>query len=829
MMQTITKIKLILTLLQLSFFGLVHGQISATFDTTYNYACNGIPCDYNGPSILINEIMVSPEVGDGSIAGQVHPSLGQGNAEWIELYNPDLCEEVDISCYYLGNYTFEGSGGFLIPQGTVVPPSGFCLIRGVSAPPVPANKLVQNGGNVVEFVVPQNLASSSVCSGGDRVWFPNAGGWFAFYDSNGIPQDAVRWGSSNVNDLGGAPCISQGYGCALPGTALTSYNNIPGNRKTYASTADASNHKDLSIRRIPDGGTWAGSGQPSFADCNGTCIPPGASSCNGTATAIVSGGNAPYTYLWDDSQAQTTQTAEGLCAGVYTVEVTDASGASANFSVEIFDHVPDVDFELGDSLCLNNGLFTFSNFSPSPGPNDEISFAGNGVSNDQFDPAQAGVGIHPITFTYADEFECTNSAIDNIYVLDLPETSVTNNLSPYCVEETDAGLILNPVNGTLEGNGVVNNVFNPSLAGVGIHPVIFYYTDNLGCTDTTFLNVEVVGLPEIIINVPNSLCINDEAFDLTASPSGGSFTINGNPATVLDPSALGVGLHDVTYAVTDQNGCTNTESKSFTINPIPEINFNPEFQEDCPPLTATFTAETTPVVSCLWDFGDGNTSSQCNSVTHTFKQSGCFDVSIFVVDENGCTNESVAEDIICVFPEPIADFGYSPDTVSEFFTEVFFTNLSQNGYYYDWTFEGGTPDFSTETHPIVDYPEGVVRDYEVSLFITSEFGCVDSITKIVLVVSDVLIYVPNTFTPDDDKFNELWEYVIEGIDINTFHMEVFNRWGELIWESRNPSVFWDGFYGNQKVKTGTYVWRITATDNHTDEVYQWLGHVNVLY
>jgi gliding motility-associated-like protein len=414
-------------------------------------------------------------------------------------------------------------------------------------------------------------------------------------------------------------------------------------------------------------------------------------------------------------------------------------------------------------------------------------------------------------------------------VLDLPETSVTNNLSPYCVEETNAGLVLNPVDGTLEGNGVVNNIFNPSLAGVGTHPVIFYYTDDLGCTDTTFLTVEVVGLPEIIINVPNSLCINDAAFDLSASPAGGSFTLNGNPATVLDPAALGLGIHTVTYVVTDQNGCTNTETKSFTINPIPTIDFNPEFQEDCPPLTATFTAETSPVVSCLWDFGDGNTSSQCNTVTHTFEQSGCFDVSIFVVDENGCTNESIAEEIICVFPKPIADFGHSPDTVSEFFTEVNFTNLSQNGYFYDWTFNGGTPDFSTEVHPIVDYPEGVVQDYEVSLFITSEFGCVDSITKIVPVVSDVLIYVPNTFTPDDDKFNELWEYVIEGIDVNTFHMEVFNRWGELIWESRNPSVFWDGFYGNQKVKTGTYVWRITATDNHTDEVYQWLGHVNVLY
>lgn len=816
-------------LFSLSFGNFLFGQLNANFDTTFNYACNGIPCDYNGPSILINEIMVSPEIGDGSIAGQVHPSLGQGSAEWIELYNPDLCEEVDISCYFLGNYTFEGSGGFVIPQGTIIPPSGFCLIRGVNAPPVSPNLLVQNGGNVVEFVVPQNLSAAGVCSGGDRVWFPNAGGWFAFYDSNGIPQDAVRWGSGNVNDLGGVPCVSLAYGCALPGTPLTSYNNIPANRKTHASTMDASDHKDLSVRRIPDGGPWAGPGQPTYANCNAQCIPPGASSCNGTATVNVNGGNLPYTFLWNDSQSQTTQTAVGLCAGVYSVLVTDATGASSTFEIEIFDFVPDVSFELGDSLCLNNGLFTFTNFSPTPGPNDAISFTGNGVINDQFDPSQAGVGTHSIVFTFSDEFECTNSATDDIYVLDLPETSVSNNQSPYCVEETDAGLILDPVNGILEGNGVSNNIFNPSLAGVGNHNLFFHYTDELGCSDTTFLTVEVVGLPQIIINVPNSLCINDDAFDLSATPTGGDFTINGIPATTLDPGALGVGLHNVTYAVTDQNGCTNTASKEFTINPIPQINFDPNFQEDCPPLTASFTAETTPVVSCLWDFGDGNTSTQCNNVTHTYTQSGCFDVSIFVVDENGCSNEEIAEEIVCVFPQPVADFAFSPDTVSEFFTEVFFTNLSQNGYFYEWEFDGGTPNFSTETHPIVNYPEGVVQDYQVYLFVTSEFGCVDSISKVVPVVSDVLIYVPNTFTPDDDKFNELWEYVIQGIDINTFKMEVFNRWGELIWESRNLGKFWNGYYGNKKVKTGTYVWKITAKDNHTDEVYQWVGHVNVLY
>src|SRR5690606_13292573 len=159
----------------------LRAQMNATFTTTVNTNCNGSGCDYEGPSILINELMISPLTNDGSMSG---PGTGAGRGEWIELYNPDLCEPIDISCYYLGNNTNEGNGGFVIPAGTIIPPVGFAMIRGANVPAVPANLLVQNGGNVVEIVVPADITDPGVCSGGTRLWFPNAGGWFAFYDSN---------------------------------------------------------------------------------------------------------------------------------------------------------------------------------------------------------------------------------------------------------------------------------------------------------------------------------------------------------------------------------------------------------------------------------------------------------------------------------------------------------------------------------------------------------------------------------------------------------------------------------------------------------------------
>lgn len=825
------SLKKILSIISLTLFctPVLDAQITATFDTTFNYACNGIPCDYDGPSILINEIMVSPNVGDGSISGSVHPTLGQGKAEWIELYNPDLCEPVDISCYYLGNYTFEGTGGFLLPEGTIVPPSGFALIRGVNAAPVPVNRLVQNGGNVVEIVVPENLSDEGVCSSGNRVWFPNAGGWFAFYDRNGVAQDAVRWGNGNVGDLSGTPCTSFGYGCNPPGQTLASYNNIPNNRKTHASTIDAGDHKGESISRIPDGGDWAGTGSPTYADCNDDCIPPGESTCNGSATVNPSGGTPPYNYQWDDPEQQLTATAEDLCAGVYTVEVTDNNGVTQEFEIEVHDYVPNVEFTAGQTVCLNETPFQLNDYSPSPNQNDIVIFDGPGMNNDVFVPSAAGEGVHEITFTFEDEFECTNFATDEITVLELPDVDISNNNSPYCIVETDAELELSPSGGTLFGNGVQSNIFNPSEAGVGEHEVFYVYTDGNNCSDTAFAEIKVVGLPEIVMNVPSQLCLNEPAFELQAMPTGGDFEINGQPATEFNPSSLGVGSHNVYYEVVDENGCYNNLTDSSQILPLPTIEFNPDFQDGCPPVEASFSAETSLVKSCRWDFGDGSTSNECGAVSHKYSTSGCYDVSIEVEDSRGCKNKSSVEEIVCVFPEPNANFAFSPDTVSEFFTDVNFTNLSTDGWEYEWSIENATPDWSEDTHPSVEYPEGDVGEYPVTLFVTSEFGCTDEITKFVPIVSDVIIYVPNSFTPDNDNYNEIWKPVIEGVDIYDYHIEVFNRWGELIWESKNPNIGWDGFYGNKKVKSGTYVWRIKAKDNHTSERYEWMGHVNVLY
>ena len=273
---TLLKSKLVVFLCCFLMMPAVFGQMTANIITTSNTNCNGTGCNYSGPTILINEIMLCPTTNDGSSYGSNNSQRG----EWIELYNPDLCQSIDISCYYLGNNTSDGGstnrpGGFVIPQGTIVPPSGFVIIRGSNAPAVASNLLIANGGNTIEIVLSTATGICIPTYTNNRLWFPNAGGWFAFYDDQGIPQDAVSWAAVTTQNAQ-FPCVPPLTACNPQPTSLASYNQIPVIRKNFIGNGQtAINFQGQSYRRIPDGSNWSATpSTPTMGFCNATCICP---------------------------------------------------------------------------------------------------------------------------------------------------------------------------------------------------------------------------------------------------------------------------------------------------------------------------------------------------------------------------------------------------------------------------------------------------------------------------------------------------------------------------------------------------------------------------
>jgi trimeric autotransporter adhesin len=140
---------------------------------------------------------------------------------------------------------------------------------------------------------------------------------------------------------------------------------------------------------------------------------------------------------------------------------------------------------------------------------------------------------------------------------------------------------------------------------------------------------------------------------------------------------------------------------------------------------------------------------------------------------------------------------------------------------------------STETNPTYTYPNNGEGQYVVTLVATSPLGCTDTATTIIQVYEELIFYVPNTFTPDNDKYNPVFLPIFtSGFDPFDYNLLIFNRWGEVIFESNNHEVGWDGSYGKngeiEMVQDGVYTWKIEFKVTRWDERRRAIGHVNLI-
>jgi gliding motility-associated-like protein len=200
-----------------------------------------------------------------------------------------------------------------------------------------------------------------------------------------------------------------------------------------------------------------------------------------------------------------------------------------------------------------------------------------------------------------------------------------------------------------------------------------------------------------------------------------------------------------------------------------------------------------------------------------------------VTSDVGCVYTATYTNLITVFNKPNAYFDILPNPVSMFHPDVQLLDASSSDVVsWDWVVDGGTPAASTLQDITAHFPDGVAANYDVTLYVENADGCVDSVTRIVQVVSEVLLYAPNTFTPDDDEFNQVWYVYISGIDMTRFNLLIYNRWGEVIWENHDPNAGWDGTYEGKIVQDGIYTWTLETKDVSNDKTMTFNGFVQVI-
>jgi gliding motility-associated-like protein len=372
-------------------------------------------------------------------------------------------------------------------------------------------------------------------------------------------------------------------------------------------------------------------------------------------------------------------------------------------------------------------------------------------------------------------------------------------------------------------NGVTNGVqFNQNVG-----TITYTVTANLaGCISTDQVTVLVHPNPTVFAGNDVIVC-EGQSVVLTGS---GAQTYTWNNGVTNGVPFVPTATQTYTVTGTSQFGCIGTDQVVVTLEALPVVSFVGDNLEGCTPVTTTFTnTSSTPGNNCTWYLSNGAVLTGCNNVSYTFTQSGCYSVTLEVQTVNGCTSSATYSNYVCVEPYPIANFTYSPNQITTINTDIDFQNGSIGANNYQWFFgDGGT---SSAVNPTHTYPE-IESTFNVMLVATSNFGCADTAYAVINILEELIFYVPNTFTPDANGVNEIFKPVFtSGFDPFNYHLMIFNRWGEIIFESYDANFGWDGTYGvesNEPVKDGTYVWKIEFKTKLNDERKMYVGHVNVL-
>lgn len=503
---------------------------------------------------------------------------------------------------------------------------------------------------------------------------------------------------------------------------------------------------------------------------------------------------------------------------VYTLTGTNPEGCEGtdDVLVTVLD-LPPVDAGEDVTICFGEELTLTA---VGAGPDGEYVWTG-GVENGV--PFAADVST-VYTVTGTDDNGCVNTDDVAVTVNELPEIEAGED-QEICEGE---GVVVNGsgagVDGTYAWDGGV-------VDGEEFFPVVTTVytvtgTDDHGCENTDDLTVTVNPSPPVNAGADIAVCDGDPV-TLTGSGAGadGEYVWTGG----ISDGVSFVPTETTTYTVTgtDETGCFRSDDVVVTVNPLPEVMFSADELIGCTPFRVQFSSPS-PGLIYDWNFGDGTNGSTAGPV-HTYESAGVYDVTLTITSAEGCTSTLTYFDYITVYPKPVAAFSITNHEVDQGTSSATFNNSSLFSTSYEWTFGDGSG-ISNETNPEHTYPTAGGTEYTVLLVASNEIGCVDSLEKKVKMEGLTLYYIPNTFTPDGDNFNEQFLPVFtSGIDIYDFHMVIFNRWGEMVFETYDPSFGWNGAYGDTGlVQDGTYIWQVEfgVTSSDARETHQ--GHVTVI-
>jgi len=541
--------------------------------------------------------------------------------------------------------------------------------------------------------------------------------------------------------------------------------------------------------------------------------------CGGQAplTSTGLGGMQPYSYQWSNGAGTTSSVIVSPASTTnYIVTVTDGCSAIATDAVLVTVGGGYANAGNDTSICFGGVASLLALGGTGYHWSNGVNTASNPVS-----PAQTTSYYLTVSGT------CDGFDTVTVFVNPLPNIIMSATPDSICSGESTT---LNATGGT--GFFWTSSPTDPSLTGqeTVANPTVSpsqttVYTvrisDNNTCSNTASITVYIKPNPSSTFTInPSLICVGQNATVLytgtAASTATYAWDFNAGIATGAGPGPYQVhwntdGNKNIILTVTD-NGCqSGITSNSVTVNPVPTAGYTATNITGCSPLTVVFHDSSQYVNATTiydWDFGDGGSSSS-QSPTHTYVQSGMYDVTLTVINGNTCSDGFTISNLVNAYPAPNAYFETMPHNVSIFDPVVYFYDQT-TGYPppINWHWTLGNGEVMDVQNFVYTYSD--TGTYYITLSVSNQYGCIDSAFDYVVVNPDYTIYVPNAFTPNNDALNDYFQPY--GLNILAYDMKIFDRWGKMIFESKDLNFGWDGKVDGNKAQHGVYAYTLYYKD-----------------
>ena len=518
--------------------------------------------------------------------------------------------------------------------------------------------------------------------------------------------------------------------------------------------------------------------------------------------------------------------ATGDSITIYTVSlVADNGCARDTFSLDLtVNPAPDVSFESPPVACAEDSVQFFN--TSIDDVNGLFWEFGDGNTSTATNPIHLyGLpGIYTVTLTAnAVGTGCPGSDSTQILVQDFPEPSLVVSPLFGCPP-----LVVNIENETMggvfytwdfgDGNTDVGpNPGSHTYTESGFYDIILTAIDSFGCEgDTVFSSIHVYPVPlaDFEIEMLDSCGLPQEVCMINFSEGalGFDWLVGGIPSTENNPCFIfdAAGTYDVSLIAENEFTCTDMATDQFTVYDEPIALFEGD-TVSCLGELMVFNNLSEHADYVFWDYGDGTTDTTWHG-THIYRDTGAYQVTLVVGNGSGCMDTFSLTELVRVYLSPIADFTYEKLEDELGNTYEFIDQSSEDAINFFW--EMG--DDSTYMTPDVIHRYLSSYPKRITHIVSNMYGCAD--TAFAEIKLDLLtgLFIPNILEPNNSEDEENTIFLPKGIGLEEYHIAVYARNGQLMWESTEldpfdegmPIGFWDGTFKGRDMPGGVYVWKV---------------------